>query len=46
MVSSIDDDPDNFERVLEVGNDEGVLSEETEVSVGTPFRGAQLYKWR
>ena len=45
VVSSIDDDPDNFESVLEeVGNDERVLSEETEVSVGIRFGG--LDKWR
>ena len=45
VVSSIDDDPDNFESALEeVGSNERVLSEETEVSIGTQFGG--LDKWR
>ena len=39
------DDPDNFESALEeVGSDERVLSEETELSVGTRFGGQD--KWR
>ena len=41
VVSFVDHDPHDLEVVLEeVGNDECILREETEVGVGSPFGGA------
>ena len=43
IVVFVDDDSHDLEVVLEeIGNDDCILREETEVGVGTPFGGAQL----
>ena len=43
VVAFVDDDPHDLKVVLEeVGNDECILHEETEVGVGAPFGGTQL----
>ena len=47
FIAFVNNDSHNFQVVLEeIGNGECVLHEETEVGVGTPFRGVQLDKWR
>ena len=45
VVAFVNDDPHDLKVVLEeVGNDECILHEETEVGVGAPFGGTQLNK--
>ena len=45
VVAFVNDDPHDLKVVLEeVGNDECILCEETEVGVGAPFGGTQLNK--
>ena len=45
VIAFVDDDPHDLNVILEeVGNDECILREETEVGVGAPFGGAQLDK--
>ena len=47
VIAFVDDDPRNAEVIVdEVGNDECILSEETEAGVGRPFGGQQLDKRR
>ena len=47
FITFINDDSHNLQVVLkEIGNDECILREETEVGVGAPFRGVQLDKRR
>ena len=47
VVAFVDDDPHDVEVIVdEVGNDECILSEETEAGVGRPFGGPQLDKRR